>query len=135
MPEAAGWTFEPSGPLSSANGALCWMVFRRDRADFETRFRRLSLERYQPHTPLRYWLSGGLKRWTLLPRVLYPAATALDCALAAAWPDTGSFVDVELVRRPWTDVHSSRAAVKSQEHASRERYYRSSEECGEVKSF
>ncbi len=100
MPEAAGWTFQPSGPLSSANGALCWMVFRRDRADFERRFRRLSLERYEPHTPLRYWLSGGLKRWTLLPRALYPAATALDSALAAAWPDTGSFVDVELVRRP-----------------------------------
>jgi SAM-dependent methyltransferase len=99
-PEAASWTFQSSGPLSRANGALCWMVFRRDRAEFETQFRRLSLERYQPHTPLRYWLSGGLKRWTLLPRVLYPAATALDCALAAAWPDTGSFVDVELVRRP-----------------------------------
>jgi SAM-dependent methyltransferase len=99
-PEAASWTFQSSGPLSRANGALCWMVFRRDRAEFETQFRRLSLERYEPHTPLRYWLSGGLKRWTLLPRVLYPAATALDCALAAAWPDTGSFVDVELVRRP-----------------------------------
>jgi len=95
----AGWTFQSTGPLSGANGALCWIVFRRDRAEFERRFPGLSIERYQPHTPLRYWLSGGLKPWTLLPRALYGAATALDRGLSAIWPDTGSFVDVELVRR------------------------------------
>ena len=95
----AGWTFRSTGPLSGANGALCWIVFQRDRAEFERRFPGLSIERYQPHTPLRYWLSGGLKPWTLLPRALYGVATALDRRLAAAWPETGSFVDVELVRR------------------------------------
>ena len=95
----AGWTFQSTGPLSGANGALCWIVFRRDRAEFERRFPGLSIVRYQPHTPLRYWLSGGLKPWTLLPRPLLPIATALDRGLAAVWPDTGSFVDVELVRR------------------------------------
>jgi SAM-dependent methyltransferase len=95
----AGWTFESTGPLSGANGALCWIVFQRDRATFAQRFPGLGLERYQPHTPLRYWLSGGLKPWTLLPRPLYGAASAVDRLLVAAWPDTGSFVDVELVRR------------------------------------
>ena len=99
QPGAASWTFESTGPLSGANGALCWIVFRRDREEFARRFPGLSIARYQPHTPLRYWLSGGLKPWTLLPRALYGAATALDRGLAAAWPDTGSFVDVELVRR------------------------------------
>ena len=98
QPEA-GWTFESTGPLSGANGALCWIVFRRDRAEFERRFPGLSIARYEPHTPLRYWLSGGLKPWTLLPRPLWGVATALDRGLAAVWPDTGSFVDVELVRR------------------------------------
>jgi len=95
----AGWTFESSGPLAGANGALCWIVFQRDRAIFVQRFPGLTIVRYQPHTPLRYWLSGGLTRWTLLPRMLYGAASAVDRLLAAAWPDTGSFVDVELVRR------------------------------------
>jgi SAM-dependent methyltransferase len=94
-----GWTFESTGPLSGANGALCWIVFRRDRAEFTRRFPGLAIDRYEPHTPLRYWLSGGLKRWTLLPRALYGAAAAIDRRLAAAWPDTGCFVDVELVRR------------------------------------
>jgi SAM-dependent methyltransferase len=95
----SGWTFESSGPLSGANGALCWIVFRRDREEFARRFPRLSIERYEPHTPLRYWLSGGLKPWTLLPSPLYRAATVLDRAMSSLWPDTGSFVDVELLRR------------------------------------
>jgi SAM-dependent methyltransferase len=95
-----GWTFESTGALSGANTVLCWIVFRRDRAVFERRCPGLSLVRYQPVSPLRYWLSGGLKWWTLLPSALFPAATALDRRLVAAWPDTGSFVNVELVRRP-----------------------------------
>jgi SAM-dependent methyltransferase len=94
-----GWTFESSGPLSGANTAQCWIVFRRDRALFERRFPRLSIVRYQPVSPFRYWLSGGLRWWTLLPRALFGAATALDRRLVAAWPDTGSFAHVELVRR------------------------------------
>ena len=98
-PDAASWTFESTGPLSGANGALCWIVFRRDREELSRRFPALALERYQPHTPFRYWLSGGLQAWTLLPRALFGAATAFDRGLAAVWPDTGSFVDVELVRR------------------------------------
>jgi SAM-dependent methyltransferase len=95
---AAGWTFASSGPLSGANGALSWIVFRRDRAEFERRFPSLRVERYEPHTPLRYWLAGGLKAWTLLPRAMYGVAARVDHALASAWPDTGSFVDVEIVK-------------------------------------
>ena len=64
----AGWTFESTGPLSGANGALCWIVFQRDRAEFLRRFPGLSIERYQPHTPLRYWrgVPGGVWVWALL---------------------------------------------------------------------
>ena len=95
-----GWTFESTGALSGANTVLCWVVFQRDRDMFERRFPRLSLVRYEPVSPFRYWLTAGLKWWTLLPAALFPAATALDRRLVAAWPDTGSFVNVELVRRP-----------------------------------
>lgn len=95
----AGWTFDSTGPLSGANGALCWIVFRRDRAEFARRFPGLAIEAYRPHTPLRYWVSGGLKWWSLLPRPLYGLASAFDRALVRAWPDLGCFVDVELVRR------------------------------------
>ncbi len=69
-PGAREWRFKTTGPLSGANGALTWIVFRRDRERFERQFPELGLERYEPHTPLRYRLS----------------------------PEYGSFVDVERVR-------------------------------------
>ena len=93
------WSFKSTGPLSDANGALAWIVFRRDRARFEKVFPEFELLRYEPHSPLRYWLAGGLKSWSLVPGWAFRPATALDRALIALSPETGSFVDVELVKR------------------------------------
>ena len=98
-PRAGDWPFPSEGRLSGANGALAWMVFERDRARFERTFPRLSIERYAPHTPLRYWWIGGLRRWTLLPGWAFPLATAIDRSIAKIAPDLSSFVDIELVRR------------------------------------
>ena len=97
-PSAERWAFDTSGPLSGANGALAWIVFERDRARFEKLFPALRIAAYTPHTPLRYFLAGGLKRWSLLPGVGFPLASALDRALASASPRWCSFVDVELVK-------------------------------------
>jgi hypothetical protein len=72
-------------------------VFCRDRALLEARHPGLRLERYRPHTPLRYFLAGGLKPWSLLPGFAFPLASALDRALVRLSPELGSFVDVELV--------------------------------------
>jgi SAM-dependent methyltransferase len=98
-PAARSWSFTSAGPLSDANGALAWMVFRRDRKQFERQFPELNLERYEPHTPLRYWVSGGLKSWSLLPNFAFDGATRVDELLVRVWPDLGSFADIELVRR------------------------------------
>jgi SAM-dependent methyltransferase len=95
-PEATDWKFDSSGPLSGANGALAWIVFRRDRRMFEDRFPGLRLVDYRPHTPLRYWLSGGLKRWSLLPGWAFPLASSLDRFLVGLSSNFGSFVDIEI---------------------------------------
>ena len=79
--------------------ALAWMVFERDRERLAREFPGLELVRYRPHSPLRYFLAGGLKSWSLLPGRAFGAATALDRALTRLSPRFGSFVDVELVRR------------------------------------
>lgn len=92
------WRFESAGPLVSANGALAWIVFERDRARLEREHPGLRLETYRPHTPLRYFLFGGLKPWSLVPGAGFPLATALDRTLSRVSPQLGSFVDVELVR-------------------------------------
>ena len=41
LPDAREWSFESTGPLSSANGALAWIIFHRDRAQFEAEFPQL----------------------------------------------------------------------------------------------
>ena len=97
-PEAREWSFPSSGPLSGANGALAWIVFVRDRLLFEQRFPQLNIQQLQPHTPLRYWLSGGLKSWTLIPAPLWKAACGIDQLLLSCSPNWGSFMDVELVK-------------------------------------
>lgn len=98
-PHARDWKFASSGPLSGANGALAWIVFRRDRAAFERRFPELRLLRYEPCAPLRYWMAGGLKKWSLLPRWAFGAATRVDESLVRLSPRFGSFVDIEIERR------------------------------------
>jgi SAM-dependent methyltransferase len=94
---APDWRFASSGPLSGANGALAWMVFVRDRQRL-AHWPDLRVVGYTPHTPLTYFLAGGLKRWTLLPGHTMRLSAALDAALLRVSPELGSFVDVELVR-------------------------------------
>src|SRR3989338_81887 len=67
----AGWTLAGEGPLSSANGALPWIVFHRDREVFEKTFPSLKIRNLKPHTPFRYLISGGVSKRQLLPDFLY----------------------------------------------------------------
>jgi len=98
-PESEEWSFDSSGPVSGANGALAWIVFRRDIERFSKLCPTLRLERYEPHTPLRYWISGGLKFWALTPGWSFGMMTSVDRVLTRIHPDLGSFVDIELVKR------------------------------------
>lgn len=97
-PRSTDWGFDSSGPLSGANGALAWIVFVRDRERLARQYPGLRLLSYRPHSPLYYWLSGGMKRWTLVPQVLIPTAEALDHALTRLSSALGSFTDIELER-------------------------------------
>lgn len=92
------WKFESSGPVSDANGALPWIVFKRDVEKFKTLHPLLKIEKVQPHSPLRYWLSGGLKNWSLGLPGTFKLWTAVDNSLCALAPAFGSFVDIELVK-------------------------------------
>lgn len=97
-PKVKEWRFASKGPLSDANGALPWIVFQRDRKLFEQKFPNLKLERYEPHSPLRYWLSGGLKKWTLVPGWSFGILSTFDRILVKTFPCLGSFTDIEIVK-------------------------------------
>ena len=98
--KARSWCLEGAGPLSGANGALAWIVFFRDRARFEALFPELRIDTIRLHTPLRYWLAGGLKNWSLLPGWLFRTATGFDRFLVVLSHRFASFVDIEIVREP-----------------------------------
>jgi len=96
--KATTWNSREAGPLSGANGAIAWILFRRDAADFALAFPQLQLAGYRTHSPLLYWLSGGLRRWSLAPKWALPFITRVDRALLRVSSNFGSFVDVELVK-------------------------------------
>lgn len=94
--QSKSWEFESEGPLSGANGALAWIIFIRDRKKFEQLYPELKIVNITIHSPLRYWLTGGLKKWNLLPDIFFELATAFDQLLVKIWPGFGSFMDIEI---------------------------------------
>ena len=66
------WTIPSSGPLSGANGALPWILFERDRVQFEDAFPLLRINQVQWMMPFVYLLSGGVSLRFSLPGFVYP---------------------------------------------------------------
>lgn len=100
---AAGWHIEGDGPLSRANGALPWIVFDRDREKFEREFPGLRLTTFDPHTPLKYLVSGGLTIRQLLPGICYRLVAGVEWLLRPFNGWLGMFYDVALTKRGEVD--------------------------------
>lgn len=67
LPEVVEWEFPSSGPLSGANSALPWILFERDRSQFEREFLVWKVQEIERFMPLRYLLSGGVSLRSLSP--------------------------------------------------------------------
>src|SRR5260370_17262970 len=57
QPDSPDWTIPLSGPLSGANGAMPWIIFERDREQFEARFPHLKVQLLKPFMPFPSLLS------------------------------------------------------------------------------
>jgi SAM-dependent methyltransferase len=68
---AARWEIDSTGPLSGANGALPWILFFRDRAQFEKEFPDLEIKSVKHHTPITYLISGGVSMRSMVPDFSY----------------------------------------------------------------
>ena len=90
------WELTEGGPVSCGNGALPWIIFRRDRNIFEREFPRLRIVHIRNHTPLRYLLSGGLTLRRLVPSFTYPAVKAIEYALSPLRNTLGMFQTIEI---------------------------------------
>lgn len=96
----AGWTLPPGGPLSTANGALPWIVFERDLEQFQHEFPELRLLGRTAHTPLRYLVSGGLTLRQILPGFMDRPLQWLEWVLSPLNPCLGLFMTIQLEKVP-----------------------------------
>lgn len=90
------WHIKKEGRLSSANTALAWIVFYRDRAQFEKKFLSLRIRKLELHTPFRYVISGGLSMKQLLPTFMYPIIICIENILSPFNRYLGMFLTIEL---------------------------------------
>jgi SAM-dependent methyltransferase len=93
----SGWNIPQTGPLSGANGALPWIIFKRDRARFEKEFPMWDIKVLRPLMPLSYLLSGGVSMRSLLPGIAFPIFRRLEKILGEQ--RHGMFALIVLVRR------------------------------------
>ncbi len=97
-PQQQGWALPPGGRMSVANDALPWIVFQRDRQEFERKFTQLKLESYQNFMPFRYILSGGVSKPQLLPSMAYPVVLGLEKLIAPLNGLLGMFCKIAVRR-------------------------------------
>lgn len=66
-PYSTDFGFARGGPLSSANSALPWILFKRDQARFKSDFPQWQIKMIRPMMPFRYLVSGGVYSRNLMP--------------------------------------------------------------------
>jgi SAM-dependent methyltransferase len=98
-PEAEEWEFPSTGPLSSANGALPWIMFVRDRNRFEKEFPCWEIKSIRPILPFRYLASGGVSMRSLLPTAAFDFLRSLEHILQPWMNSWAMFAEIVLLRR------------------------------------
>jgi SAM-dependent methyltransferase len=98
-PNAPHWQCAGSGPLSSANGALPWIMFARDRAHFEHTFPEWSITAVEPLMPFRYLLSGGVSLRNLVPSWTYGLCRWVEERMGRWRNHFAMFAKIVLTRR------------------------------------
>jgi SAM-dependent methyltransferase len=98
-PTAPSWAFTSGGPLSSANGALPWIVFERDRQRFQREFPGLMIGNVRLMMPIRYLLSGGVSMRSLVPSWSFAPLRTLERACRPFMPSLAMFAHISVSRR------------------------------------
>lgn len=97
-PDATEWSFPTTGPLSGANGALPWILFERDRTQFEQEFPEWAIQSITPIMPFRYLVSGGVSLRTLMPNWSFALWRGLENLLQPWRSNQAMFAQIILKR-------------------------------------
>ena len=92
---AETWEIPSTGPLSGANGALPWLVFRRDRKKYDNLFPMLRIKKIEPFMPISYMLSGGVSMRSLIPGFLYKPMRFIEGLLDQDACAMFAFIEIE----------------------------------------
>ena len=98
-PAQPGWDFSGAGPLSSANGALPWIIFARDRGRFEAEFPEFRVRAVEGLMPFRYLICGGISMRNLMPVFTFPLWRGVERAMRSRMPGWAMFALIVIERR------------------------------------
>ena len=94
-PDAGDWAFPATRAAFGSERALPWIVFQRDREQFEREFPQWRIETVEPFMPLRYLLSGGVSMRSLVPGFTFGAIKAMENLM----PGAAMFAHIVVRRR------------------------------------
>lgn len=97
-PASTEWEFPAVGPLSSANGALAWIILERDHVQFEKEFPQWKTNRLRLEMPFRYLLCGGVSYRPLVPQWSFAFWRKLEEWLEPWMSNWGMFALIVLER-------------------------------------
>jgi SAM-dependent methyltransferase len=80
------WTFAQKDAMMDCNQALSWMIFVRDRAEFERRYPSLKIERLDLIPWFTYFISGGVTSPYLIPNFTNRLLIGMENMLAPLNP-------------------------------------------------
>lgn len=90
------WELDSNGPLSGANSALPWILFSRDRAEFQESFPEFQVEHIHPFMPLRYLLSGGISMRNLMPASTFTFWRSVETVLSGLADQLSMFAVISI---------------------------------------
>lgn len=97
-PDAPEWGFPAGGALSGANGAQPWIVFERDRMQFEREFPEWKIQEIEGRMPFRYLVSGGVSLRPLAPPWSFGFCSRAE-DLVRPWMESWAMFALILLRR------------------------------------
>lgn len=95
------WVNVSAGRMTSANMALPWVIFERDRERFLREFPRLRIVSIRYHTFLAYIVTGGMTYRSFLPTFCVPLVNFTERTFTPLMKHLGTMMTVDLVK---TDV-------------------------------
>ena len=98
-PGVKEWEFFKGGPLSHANSALPWIVFKRDREKFRMEFPEWNVQEIELNSPFCYLLSGGMSFRSLMPGCLFSLWQQIESALNPWMISWAMFAKICLIRK------------------------------------